>query len=269
MSDLESADWSPVAASNNATPPAGFPVGIAPSAVGGSERESRGALKRDWNRTHTTISSTGSANAYVLTYSPAIASYINGQRWSFKANFSNTGAATVNVDTKGAIDIVKVTSAGQVALAANDIVSGQHVQLEYDSATGDAVMLAPQFPVAATAPTESIIVAVTTEAGFVAAGTAKVTFRMPYAMTLTSVKASLTTAQTSGTILTIDINESGSTVLSTKLTIDNTEKTSATAATPPVISDSALAADAEITIDIDSIGDGTAAGLKVVLIGHQ
>jgi hypothetical protein len=98
-------------------------------------------------------------------------------------------------------------------------------------------------------------------------GTAKVTFRMPYAMTVTSVRASLSTAQTSGSIFTVDINESGSTILSTKLTIDNTEKTSVTAVTPPVISDSTLADDAEMTIDIDQVGDGTAKGLKITLKG--
>ena len=100
-------------------------------------------------------------------------------------------------------------------------------------------------------------------------GSAKVTFRMPYAMTLTAVRASLSTAQASGTIFTVDINEGGTTILSTKLTIDNTEKTSTTAATAAVISDSALADDAEITIDIDQIGDGTAKGLKVTLIGTR
>ena len=100
-------------------------------------------------------------------------------------------------------------------------------------------------------------------------GTAKVTFRMPYAMTLTSVRASLTTAQASGSIFTVDINESGTSILSTKLTIDNTEKTSTTAATPAVISDTALADDAEITIDIDQIGNGTATGLKITLIGTR
>ncbi len=101
------------------------------------------------------------------------------------------------------------------------------------------------------------------------AGTAKVTFRMPFAMTLTAVRASLTTAQASGTIFTVDINESGTSILSTKLTIDNTEKTSTTAATPAVISDTALADDAEITIDIDQIGNGTATGLKITLIGTR
>jgi hypothetical protein len=100
-------------------------------------------------------------------------------------------------------------------------------------------------------------------------GTAKITFRMPCGMTLTKVRASLTTAQTSGSIFTVDINEGGSSVLSTKLTIDNTELTSTTAATPPVISDSILADDAQITIDIDQVGDGTAKGLKVTLIGTR
>lgn len=99
------------------------------------------------------------------------------------------------------------------------------------------------------------------------AGAAKVTFRMPYAFTLQAVRASLTTAQASGSIFTVDINDGISSVLSTKLTIDNTEKTSTTAAIPAVISDTALADDAEITIDIDQIGDGTAKGLKVYLIG--
>jgi hypothetical protein len=98
-------------------------------------------------------------------------------------------------------------------------------------------------------------------------GTTKAYFRSPLAFTLTDVRASLLTAQTSGNIFTVDINESGTSILSTKLTIDNTEKTSVTAATPAVISDTAIANDAEITIDVDQVGSGTAAGLIVTLIG--
>jgi hypothetical protein len=100
-------------------------------------------------------------------------------------------------------------------------------------------------------------------------GASKVTFRMPCAITVTSVRASLTTAQSSGSIFTVDINEGGTSILSTKLTIDNTEKTSVTAATSPVISDSSLADDAEITVDIDQVGDGTAKGLKITIIGTR
>lgn len=119
----------------------------------------------------------------------------------------------------------------------------------------------------ATKPTESIIIAVGDETTAITTGTAKVSFRMPYAFTLTGVKASLTAASSSGNP-TVDINESGSTILSTKLSIDATELTSTTAATPAVISDASLADDALITIDIDVAGTG-AAGLKVTLIGHQ
>jgi hypothetical protein len=115
---------------------------------------------------------------------------------------------------------------------------------------------------------QSIQVAASDMTTALTTGTAKVTFRLPYAFTLTAVRASLATAQTSGAIFTVDINEAGATILSTKLTIDNAEKTSTTAATPAVISDAALADDAEITVDIDQVGDGTAKGLVVTLIGY-
>ena len=56
--------------------------------------------------------------------------------------------------------------------------------------------------------------------------------------------------------MTIDINEAGVTIMATtKLTIDANEKSSGTA-TPAVISDSAIAANAEITVDVDSTTGG-------------
>lgn len=117
---------------------------------------------------------------------------------------------------------------------------------------------------------EVLVVACSDETTALTTGTAKVTFRMPFAMTLTSVRASVTTAPTGASLLTVDINESGSTILSTKLTIDASEKTSTTAATPAVISDSSLADDAEMTVDIDQIGSTIAgAGLKIYLIGTR
>lgn len=116
-------------------------------------------------------------------------------------------------------------------------------------------------------PVESLIIAVGDETTAITTGTAKVTFRMPYAFTLTAVRASLTTTSSSGNPA-VDINEAGVSVLSTTITIDAGEKTSTTAATAPVISDSSLADDAEMTIDIDTAGTG-AAGLKVYLIGNR
>ena len=97
-----------------------------------------------------------------------------------------------------------------------------------------------------------------------------VTYHIPYGFTLTDVKAGLTVAGTGAALVTVDIHEAGTTILSTKITIDASEKTSATAATPPVISDSSLAADSLIEIFVDLVDtNNLAAGLKVYLIGYQ
>lgn len=117
---------------------------------------------------------------------------------------------------------------------------------------------------------EVIQVAVSDETTALTTGTAKLTFRMPFAMTVTAVRASLSTAGTTSGTTTIDINLNGTSILSTLLTIDATEKTSTTAATAAVINTSSLSDDAEITIDIDAISGGaTEAGLKVTLIGNR
>lgn len=115
--------------------------------------------------------------------------------------------------------------------------------------------------------TNIIQVAASDETSNLTTGTAKVTFRMAYAMTLTAVRASLSTAQTSGTLVTVDINLNGTSVLGTKLTFDNGQKTTTTATTPATITTSALTDDGEITIDIDAIGLAGAKGLKITLIG--
>jgi hypothetical protein len=114
-----------------------------------------------------------------------------------------------------------------------------------------------------------LVIACSDEATNLTTGTAKVTFRMPYAMTLSSVRSSVNTAPTGSTLI-VDINEGGNSILSTKLSIDASEKTSTTAASAAVISDTGLADDAEITIDIDQIGSTVAGkGLKVVLKGTR
>jgi hypothetical protein len=100
-------------------------------------------------------------------------------------------------------------------------------------------------------------------------GTSKITLRAPCAMTITDVRANVNTAP-AGSTLVVDINASGTSILSTKLSIDANEKTSVTAATPFVLSDTSLADDEEITIDIDQVGSSTAgAGLKVWIIGTK
>lgn len=110
-----------------------------------------------------------------------------------------------------------------------------------------------------------IVLACSDETTDLTAGTARVTFRMPWAATLTAVRLSVNTAPT-GSALIVDVNEGGTTVFSTRPQIDASATTSVGSTVTPVISDSALAADAVITVDIDQVGSSAAGkGLKVTL----
>lgn len=167
---------------------------------------------------------------------------------------AGTGIQATIVDTKG--DLIAATAADTVARLA---VGSNGKVLAADSGESSGLKWVAL-------PVEWMF-AVSDETTAITTGTAKLTFRMPHAMTVTEVRANLNTASSSGTP-TVDINEGGTTILSTKLTIDSGETTSTTAATPAVISDANLADDAEITIDIDVAGTG-AKGLKVTLIGTR
>lgn len=185
-----------------------------------------------------------------------------------EGNVALTGLSLLTPAANAMILGTSTTAFSMLALAANRFParsSSGNVAAKTITDAALALLATAVVPVTASRP---IGIACSDETTALTTGTAKVTFRMPYAMTLTAVRATLSTAQTGGTIFTVDINEAGATILSTKLTIDNGEKTSTTAATAAVMSDTALADDAEITIDIDQIGDGTAKGLKIWLIGY-
>jgi len=186
---------------------------------------------------------------------------------TFTARDIHSGGITI----ANAGQIGSVGDADSIAIASNGVVTFSQIPVmpansidsdEYIDGSIDKEHLS------AGAKTEVIAIACGDETTATAAATAVVTFHMPYAFTLTGVKAGVTTAPV-GSVLTVDINEAGTTILSTKITIDASEKTSGTAATAAVISDTALADNALMTIDVDGVGSGTAgAGLKVYLIGH-
>jgi hypothetical protein len=122
--------------------------------------------------------------------------------------------------------------------------------------------------VAATAEPVTLGFALSDEDSDLATGTV-LTFRMPFAMVVSSVRFSVATAPT-GAALQFDINEAGVSVLSTKATIDAGEKTTETAATPAVLSDNSWADDAEMTVDIDQVGSTIAgAGAKMWVYGYR
>jgi len=172
-----------------------------------------------------------------------------------------TGTASGNLVAGGALGVPESGTLTNCTIPASGINTGTIATARLGSGTassstylrGDStfVALPDQIQVACSDETTPLTTGV------------KVTFRMPYAMTLTSVRANLTTAPTASSLI-LDIKENGTSVLSSLLTLAIGSETS----TSTAISDASLADDAKITINITQAG-GVAAGLKVTLIGTR
>ncbi len=191
---------------------------------------------------------TDAANYTFPTTSATIARTDASQTFSGTQTFGTFVATTLNGNTFTAGTGVLTLAAGKT------LTANQTTTLDRQSSTG----LPVEFYVACSDLTTNLTT-----------GTSVAYFRAPYAFTVTEVRGSLGTTQSAGSIFTVDVNESGTTILSTKLTIDNSETTSTTAATPPVISDTAIADDAIISIDIDQVGTAGARGLIVLIKGYR
>ena len=115
---------------------------------------------------------------------------------------------------------------------------------------------------------EIIIISLSDETTDLTTGNGKASFNMPFAMTLTKVKASVNTAPTGASII-VDVNEAGSTIFSSQGNRP-TIAAGGTSANAAAINDTDLADNALITFDIDQIGSSDAGkGLKVTLYGYR
>jgi hypothetical protein len=92
----------------------------------------------------------------------------------------------------------------------------------------------------------------------------KSTLVSPRTFTLTSVRASLTTAQTSGSELTFNVTLNGANVLSTPITFTNGQKLSNTT----TLSITNITAFDELKVFVTQVGVGDATGLKIMLVGN-
>lgn len=123
---------------------------------------------------------------------------------------------------------------------------------------------------------EHLTFAASDETTAIASSTDKFTFWMPYAFALSEVRAMLTTPQTSGSAFTADVNHNGSSILGTKFVFDNGSNLAGSRAlgghsmsTLATITTANLVDAGKITVDVDAVGDGTAKGLKISLIGRR
>ncbi|RTL07295.1 MAG: hypothetical protein EKK62_11665 [Acidimicrobiia bacterium] len=89
-----------------------------------------------------------------------------------------------------------------------------------------------------------------------AVGESTVDFYFPFDGTLRVVYGGATTAQTSGSILTLDMKINGVSVFSTLITVDNNERSSHTASTPAVLSAPSFSRGDRATFHITQVGTG-------------
>jgi len=121
--------WSTTAATNaNADSNVNWAEGMAPSAVNDSARAMMASVAKWRDDNNGNLAATGSANAYVVTSNQTFPSLTTGLVIAFIPQFTNTGAATLNVDGLGAAPL---RHEGSVEAPAGTIVSGRAYKAVY------------------------------------------------------------------------------------------------------------------------------------------
>ena len=132
MADIQTSTWSETAASNTATPPDGAPENHARNKVNDIQREVMGAIKREWNRSHPTVTSAGTEPAFTLSYTTSPGAYVQGHVFAFKAHATPSGSVTLNVNTIGAKKVYDFYGSAQLGSAAWP--ANARVVVSYDTA---------------------------------------------------------------------------------------------------------------------------------------
>lgn len=266
--DISSANWSEIAEANNLVPPDGFSTGEDPGDVKLSFREIMGALKRDWDwsRPVQPISLVGSPNLWRIQPTTPIAGYVEGMVYAGVLAGAPSAGGFLTIGAKGYKEFEFALLSGFLrVVTATWGYAGMPAVFYYDPALadGDGAFVLLSQP-AYEFVLEEIPCPITADTAAVAAGTAQFTFRLPYGFALAQIKASLKTAQVGGSALTIAAR-TVSGAFGPVLAFVNAANTADSGAFLNVLA----ADDAEVTIDVTQIGDGTARGLKVTLLGYQ
>lgn len=129
-------DWSLTAASNsNSDSTVNWAEGQLPSTVNGSARAMMAAIASWRDDINGSLTTAGSSNAYTLTANVGFTALATGLMVCFKANHTNTGAATLAVNS---LTAKALRTRDDQALVANQIISGGFYVAVYNAAANAA-----------------------------------------------------------------------------------------------------------------------------------
>jgi hypothetical protein len=134
--------YSTTAANNNGAPPNGCPEGWSPSSVNDWGRQLMADIAVEAQKNAVKVlASVAGTDTVTGSMTPDLTAYSAGMIVILTPANNNTGAATLNIDSLGALDIQKYDGE---ALAAGDLRSGIPAVLVLDSGADDFILLNPQ-----------------------------------------------------------------------------------------------------------------------------
>jgi hypothetical protein len=134
--------YSTTPANNNGAPPNGAPEGWAPGDVNAVVRQIMTDIAVEAQKNAVKVlASVAGTDTITGSMTPDLTAYSAGMLVVLTPAVTNTGAATLNIDTLGALDVFRF---GGEALLAGDLVAGVPAYLLLDSGADDFYLLNPQ-----------------------------------------------------------------------------------------------------------------------------
>lgn len=91
------------------------------------------AADKNYDNASTVVVTAGTDDAYTVTATSTITEYEIGTKFLIRPDRANTGAATIDVDSVGAVDLQKYDNTGTLAaLAAGDLAIGRIYEISFD-----------------------------------------------------------------------------------------------------------------------------------------
>jgi hypothetical protein len=133
--------YSRTPASNNSAPPNGWPEGQTPGSLNNSARQLMTDIVNEAGKNQCKVlGSVAGTNTITAVMSPTLDAYAAGMIVVFTPANTNTGATTLNIDSLGALDVLKTSG---VAVSAGDLVAGVPALLLLDSGADDFLLINP------------------------------------------------------------------------------------------------------------------------------